>query len=65
VAPEFAVIFDVDYLDTELGLKLAALADAVRAGDRVGVSTSAKVLPTTQNRFNLLASTMRTGLTAR
>jgi hypothetical protein len=42
-SPEFAVIFDVDYLDTELGLKLAALADAVRAGDRMGTATHSKV----------------------
>lgn len=44
VSPEFAVIFDVDYLDTELGRKLAALADAVRAGDRIGVSSNAKAV---------------------
>lgn len=44
IAPEFLVIFDVDYLDTELGLRLAALGAAVRNGDRMGVSSAAKVL---------------------
>lgn len=37
-SPEFAVLFDVDYIDTELGLKLAALAAAVKGADPVGVA---------------------------
>jgi len=37
VQPEFAVLFEVDYIDDELGHKLAALAQAVRDGDRLGV----------------------------
>lgn len=37
------MIFEVDYLDSELGRKLAALAEAVRSGDRIAASSSAKV----------------------
>eukprot|EP00026_Physarum_polycephalum_P009607 Phypoly_transcript_09735.p1 GENE.Phypoly_transcript_09735~~Phypoly_transcript_09735.p1 ORF type:complete len:413 (+),score=72.47 Phypoly_transcript_09735:72-1310(+) len=44
ISPEFAVIFDVDYLDTELGLKLAALADTVRSGDRIGTAKNLKAV---------------------
>ncbi len=42
--PEFAVVFDVDYVDTELGRRLAALAEAVRAGDRLGMATNSRVI---------------------
>jgi len=37
-SPEFAVLFDVDYIDTELGVKLAALAACVKNADPVGVA---------------------------
>lgn len=37
-SPEFTVLFDVDHIDTELGLKLAALAANVKNADPVGVA---------------------------
>jgi len=42
VSPEFSVNFEVSYIDDELKLKLANLATAVRAGDRVGVAGGCK-----------------------
>lgn len=38
------MVFDVDYVDTELGRRLAALAEAVRAGDRLGMATNSRVI---------------------
>lgn len=44
VAPEFAVLFDVSYIDTELAAKLAALSSAVKAGDSINVSKHSKAI---------------------
>lgn len=43
-APEFAVMFDVDYLDTELATKLAALAASVKAADPITVAKNSKAV---------------------
>jgi len=43
-SPEFAVLFDVDYIDTELGLKLAALAATVKNADPVGVAGNTRAV---------------------
>jgi len=42
VAPEFAVLFEVNYVDTEFAAKLAALAAAVKDADPISVSKHSK-----------------------
>jgi len=44
VAPEFAVLFDVTYIDTELAAKLASLSSAVKEGDAINVSKHSKAV---------------------
>jgi len=44
VAPEFAVLFDVNYIDTELAAKLAALAASVSVADTINVAKHSRAV---------------------
>ena len=44
VTPEFAVLFDVNYIDTELAAKLAALASSVSEADPINVAKHSRAV---------------------
>jgi hypothetical protein len=63
-APEFAVMFDVNYIDTELAAKLAALASAVFQADPINVSKHSKAVDAEVAKQLKLASADKTPATA-